>query len=123
MLATAKPALLRALLAELPIPVFVVEKDEAARLRYLAASPAYVSAMGIGARDVLGRTPTELLPAEAAAIVERCCRTAFATAAGPCRVEEWLPLATGRSLWRTSLRPLVDPARAPSHACSAPRSS
>jgi diguanylate cyclase (GGDEF)-like protein/PAS domain S-box-containing protein len=111
MLATAKPALVRALFAEFPIPVFVVEKDEGAHLRYLAASPAYASAMGIEVEDVLGRTPAELLPAEAAAIVERCCRTAFASAAAsPCRVEEWLPLAAGRSLWRAKLRPLVDPA-------------
>jgi hypothetical protein len=88
MLATAKPALVRALLAQLGIPVFVVEKDEAARLRYVAASPAYASVMGIPTEDVLGRTPAELLPAEAAAAVERCCRVAFATAAGPFCVDE-----------------------------------
>jgi PAS domain S-box-containing protein len=110
MLATAKPALLRALLAELPIPVFVMEKDETARLRYVAASPAYGSAMGVPAEDIHDRTPAELLPAGAAAIVERCCRSAFAAATGPFCVEEWLPLAAGRVLWRATLRPLADSA-------------
>ena len=69
-----------------------------------------MSAMGITVENVFRRPLAELLPAEAAAIVERCCRGAFATPAAPCRVEEWLPLAAGRSLWRASLRPLVDPA-------------
>jgi PAS domain-containing protein len=110
MLATAKPALVRGLLADLLVPIFVMEKDKRARLRYVAASPAHMSAMGITVENVFRRSLAELLPAEAAAIVERCCRGAFATPAAPCRVEEWLPLAAGRSLWRASLRPLIDPA-------------
>ncbi|SDD65353.1 PAS domain S-box protein [Rhodospira trueperi] len=76
------PGLSDAVLAAIPLPVFV--KDETGR--YIACNDALAAFLGCGREDVLGRTAFDLLPSDLAEAYQRADDTLRATG-GPQRYE------------------------------------
>lgn len=109
MLATVDENVLQETIASIDVPALVVAVGETGTFRYLAVNPAFALTAGIPAAAMIGRTPAEVFATETAAQVERHYRLAQ-DAAGPFCVEAALLLPAGLTIWRTILRPLIDPA-------------
>ncbi len=102
--------LLQSVFSSVDLGVFVVDVTNSGNFRFVEVNPAYERLTGIGAAEIRGRDPRELVPLIPMEMAE-CLRASFrrgAESPGPIESEE--PFFTrGRLLWwHTRLTPLRD---------------
>lgn len=89
------------------VPVFVLERDGAGRLTYVAFNRAAREVSGLRLEEVLGKTAQELYPGQAGhTAYERHVQVAIS--GEPLTYEVLLPFAAGTRLVRTTLKPIKD---------------
>jgi len=102
-LAEESDALLRAVMAANPDPVFL--KDRAGR--YLYANPAEARALGRPAEEIVGRTDRELFDVEVAAALTAADRRVMESRQAEV-LDERVPMRDGMHIYRTSKAPWLD---------------
>ncbi|WP_008312288.1 PAS domain-containing protein [Leptolyngbya sp. PCC 6406] len=105
-----REALLRSIYNGLKASIFVVDVEEGAdgeTFRYVSINPAHEALTGLKAKQIRGKTPTEILPPPLAATVIARYRACVAARA-PFGYEENLPFQGHEEWWLTTLTPLID---------------
>jgi len=102
--------LLQSVFSSVDLGVFVIDVTTGGNFRFVEVNPAYERLIGLGAADIRGREPRDLVPLIPLEMAE-CLRASFrrgAESPGPIEAEE--PFFTrGRLLWwHTRLTPLRD---------------
>lgn len=94
--------------------IFVMKCEADGRYRCLEVNRAYLAVTGLRPDQVIGRTPEEVLPPEAAAYVVMRYREAI-RAGGPICYEENVDLPAGRVVVETTLTPVFDDRGGPAY--------
>ena len=102
--------LLQSVFSSVDLGVFVIDVTTGGNFRFVEVNPAYERLIGVGAADLRGREPRDLVPLIPLEMAE-CLRASFrrgAESPGPIEAEEPF-FARGRLLWlQTRLTPLRD---------------
>ncbi|MGJ3245636.1 MAG: PAS domain S-box protein [Elainellaceae cyanobacterium] len=87
--------------------IFVVDAIENGEFRYVGFNLAYERLTGLSSSDIRGKTPHDLLPTDAATVIEQHYRECVATQTR-ITYEECLPFNGHETWWITNLTPLHD---------------